>query len=61
MNYNETIQEILEYVNKHLKEDFDFTIEHWENGNFDDSYGYGVESGEQFALRKIKSIIEKGD
>ena len=39
------------------KPDFSFDIEHWENGNFDDSYEYGIECGEQYVLESLRNII----
>jgi len=43
---------------EHYQEDFDYDVEHWNNGNFDDSYDYGVEVGENCILGELKAILE---
>jgi len=40
------------------QEDFNYEVEHWDNGNFDDSYEYGVETGENYILGELKAILE---
>lgn len=52
------LEKIKEYVKKNIEEDFDFEVEHWDNGNYDDSYQYGVDSGVQYTLKDILEIIE---
>ena len=42
---------------KGYKPDFNFEVEHWDNGNFDDSYEYGVEVGEQYVLETLSGIL----
>lgn len=67
MSYAEQCKEVEDNSNlkKKLKEllksyepDFDFELPHWDNGNFDDSFEYGQECGEQFILIKLKKIVE---
>lgn len=58
MNDSEKIAKIREYVEKNYDPDFDYAIEHWDNGNYDDSYQYGHDSGFNFTLETIKSIID---
>ena len=36
-------------------------VEHWDNGNFDDSYEYGTEVGEEYAFREMKVFINNLD
>lgn len=52
---NELLNELLSKINP----EFDFELEHWDNGNFDDSYEYGVEVGEEIAYREIVAKLEK--
>ncbi len=56
------MKELIEFLEEQIDLDFDFEVEHWDNGNFDDSYEYGLESGEQYAyrelLKKLKNIKE---
>lgn len=47
------MEELIEYLESKINLEFDFEVEHWEWGNFDDSYGYGVEVGEEYAYRDI--------
>lgn len=57
------LEELIKDVESKVDLEFDFEVEHWENGNFDDSYGYGVEVGEQYAYRellvKLKQLHKK--
>ena len=59
MNDSEKINRIKKLVEEIYKNDFDFEIEHWMNGNIDDSYEYGFESGKQDLIRTIKKIIDE--
>lgn len=52
-------QKIIELVSSKHEPDFDFDVEHWENGNFDDSWSYGVDCGEQYILKGIKKLIDE--
>lgn len=47
------MKKLIEYLESKIDLNFDFTVEHWDNGNFDDSYAYGVECGEEYAFREI--------
>lgn len=53
----------LRAIAKDFDPKFNFELEHWVNGNFDDSFEYGVEVGEQYAavaaMEAIKAIEEK--
>lgn len=39
-------------------EDFNYDVPHYENGNYDDSYEYGVSTGENYILGELKCILE---
>lgn len=52
------MQELLDSLDNLIDDNFDFEVEHWDNGNFDDSYEYGVKVGHQEAYRDIKRLIE---
>jgi hypothetical protein len=45
----EKLEELIKEVESKINPEFDFEVEHWENGNFDDSYSYGVVVGEEYA------------
>lgn len=49
----EKLEELIKEVESKIDLEFDFEVEHWENGNFDDSYSYGVETGGEYAYRDI--------
>ena len=53
----EQLEAIYNLVSQY-KEDFNYEVMHHENGNFDDSYEYGVETGEQYILGELKAILE---
>ena len=59
----EQVKKLLEELESKTNLDFNFDFEHWENGNYDDSYEYGVEVGEEYAYRdiveKLKEILSK--
>ena len=59
MTYEEKYKKLLEYINSKIDEEFDYEVEHWESGNYDDSYEYGVKTGEQMAYSDI-SITANG-
>ena len=50
-------KELKEYLDRYYCENFNFEKKHWEDGNFDDSYNYGIESGIQYVVRDIKRIM----
>lgn len=39
----EAIKGLLNEMEAKIDAEFDFEFEHWDNGNYDDSYEYGVE------------------
>lgn len=61
MTYEEKYKKLLEYIDSKVYEDFDYDVKHWETGSNDDSYEYGVETGEQYAYREIVNFMTKGD
>lgn len=62
MTREEKLEELIKEVESKVNLDFDFDVEHWDSGNFDDSYNYGVDVGEQYAYRellvKLKSLLK---
>jgi hypothetical protein len=59
MTPEEKLDAIKLLVDEIYIEDFDFDVEHWENGNYDYSYAYGEECGLQWTIREIKDILEE--
>ena len=55
----EKLEELIKEVESKIDLEFDFEVEHWENGNYDDSYSYGVETGEEYAYRNILATLKK--
>jgi hypothetical protein len=55
----EKLEELIKEVEAKINLEFDFEVEHWENGNYDDSYSYGVETGEEYAYRDILVALKK--
>lgn len=51
-------EKIVEAVRKQYDPDFDYENPHWENGNLDDSFEYGVETGCQDFATELLKIIE---
>jgi hypothetical protein len=51
------LDQIIKKVKARLIWDFNFEAEHWGNGNFDDSFAYGAECGEQDLLRELAQIL----
>jgi len=58
MNNDERIAKLKSILEKLYDPEFDFSIEHWENGNFDDSYSYGCDCGEQWLVLKLIKELE---
>jgi hypothetical protein len=54
---NNALVKIEKFVEDKIDPDFDFEVEHWDNGNFDDSYEYGTEVGEEYAFREMKVFL----
>jgi hypothetical protein len=50
---------VMDMVAKKYDKDFDFNVEHWENGNYDDSYSYGEKCGEQDVLGDLSELLDK--
>jgi len=57
------MEELKKYLEAVIDKDFNYEVEHWDNGNYDDSYEYGIEVGEQQAymeiLEKLKEITKE--
>ena len=55
----EELDKLIQEIESKIDLNFDFEVEHWENGNFDDSYSYGVDVGEEYAYREILVKLKK--
>ncbi len=55
----EELEKLITAIEDKIDLDFDFEAEHWENGNFDDSYSYGVDTGEQQTYRDILEKLKQ--
>lgn len=57
------MEQIKTFLESKINKDFDYNWEHYENGNYDDSFQYGLESGEQYAyieiLEKLNELENK--
>ena len=53
------LEKLKDYLESKIKLDFNFNVEHWDSGNFDDSFNYGVDCGEQYAFREILTKVNK--
>lgn len=51
--YKQIVNELEEFLNSSIDLEFDFNREHWDNGNFDDSYEYGVDCGAEIGFRDV--------
>lgn len=59
MTDTEKIKKLEEMLKEYYYDpNFDFKIKYWDNGNFDDSYEYGVDSGKQDILGIVKRILD---
>ena len=54
----EKLEKLRQEIEAKVDPDFDFGVEHWDNGNYDDSYEYGVEVGEEYAYRDLLTKID---
>lgn len=54
----EQLEAIYNLVSQY-NEDFNYEVEYWDDGNCDDGYKYGVETGEQYILGELKAILER--
>lgn len=62
MTHEEKYNKLLEYIHAKIDSNFDYDIEHWDNGNFDDSYEYGIKTGEQYAyydVLRFSNLLKK--
>jgi hypothetical protein len=59
----EELEKLVSEIEEKIDPEFNPDLEYWENGNHDDSYSYGVETGEQSVykniLEKLKQILSK--
>lgn len=60
MNEKTAIEKIRDMLDDEIIEDFDFELEYWDSGNYDDCFYYGQESGAQAMLRRIREILNDG-
>ena len=51
------LEGLLNKLESKIDPQFNFEFEHWENGNYDDSYEYGVEVGEEYTYREIVALL----
>ena len=56
---NSKLEKAIKEIKSKIDVDFDYEVEHWENGNYDDSYEYGVETGEQLAYSHVLDILNQ--
>jgi len=55
----EAVKALLNEMTAKVDPDFNFDYEHWDNGNYDDSYEYGIEVGEEYTYREIVGKLEE--
>lgn len=55
----EKLEILIREIELNIDSEFNFEIEHWDNGNFDDSFEYGVEVGEEYTYREIVSKLKE--
>lgn len=55
----EKVEELRDKLNSKIDPEFNFEFEHYGNGNFDDSYEYGVEVGEEYTYREIVGELDE--
>lgn len=53
------LSKLREAIKDKIDDDFDFEVEHWWDGNCDDSYSYGLASGEQWTYREVLKMIKE--
>ena len=53
------LEQAIEKIKSKIDSEFDFEVEHWENGNYDDSYEYGIETGQQLAYSEMLDILKQ--
>jgi hypothetical protein len=53
----EALKSIQSIVDKGYEPDFNFEYEHWDNGNYDDSCSYGVDTGMQYVYKEILNAL----
>ncbi len=58
MNHEKLYNDLVSKIESMVDEDFDYEVEHWENGNFDDSFEYGLETGEQYTAKDLIKFIK---
>jgi len=54
----EKLQQIEDFLKSNIKPNFDFDVEYWDSGNYDDAYQYGTEVGEQNAYETILAKLQ---
>lgn len=57
------MEELKKYLEAVIDKYFNYEVEYWDNGNYDDAYEYGIEVGEQQTyieiLEKLKEITKE--
>jgi len=53
------LEQAIEKIKSQINSEFDFEVEHWDNGNYDDSYEYGVETGYQLAYSEMLDTLKQ--
>ena len=57
-NFKEELMKVLEF---YYDPEFNYEVEHWDNGNYDDSFEYGVETGMNQLAEKLITFVGKFD
>ena len=53
------LEQAIEKIKSKINDEFDYEVEHWDNGNYDDSYEYGVETGQQLAYSEVLDMLKQ--
>lgn len=61
MTDKEKLDKLKAFIENKFNDEFDYDVEHYGNGNFDDSYNYGLECGENDAYGEMLSFFNRLD
>ena len=53
------LEQAIEKIKSKINDEFDYEVEHWDNGNYDDSYEYGIETGQQLAYSEVLDMLKQ--